>query len=161
MSEGTEAMSDRVLRWVSTIALVLLALDAARSLAVLPSFPLHGPIVLSWGPAYFLGTLLLPTTATALGDVSGVATLVFCLQRKQWGWFVGALLCLMVYFYASLALAFAGGITALYRLAGSAFALGIYLTLYYLLALTPIVVLAAVYAWTRRRPVSDATAPSP
>jgi hypothetical protein len=154
-------MTDRVLRWVSTIALVLLVLDAARSIAALPSFLLHVPMVLSWGPAYILGYLLLPSTAAAIGDVSGVATLVISLQRQQWPWFVGALLCLVVHFYASLALAFSGGITSLYKLAGSAYSLGIYVMLYNLLALAPVVVLAVLYAWTRRRPVSDAAPVQP
>jgi hypothetical protein len=147
-------MTDRVLRWASTIALVLLALEAARGIAALPPFLLHVPVVLTWGPGYILGYLLLPSTAAAIGDVSSVATLVICLQRTQWPWFVGALLGLVVHFYAGLALSFSSGITALYKLAGSAYSLGIYVMLYYLLALAPMVVLAVLYAWTRPRPVS-------
>ena len=157
-SEGTDAVTDRVLRWLSAISLVLLVLVAAWHLGLVPSFPVHLPIVTAIGPEYILSYLLLPATATAVCDVTGVATFVVSMQRKQWTWFVGALICLVVHFYSGLALSFPAGIAFLYRLAGSAFALTNYVTLYDVLALTPIVVLAFAYAWTRRQPPSASTA---
>jgi len=143
-------MTERVLRWLSATALIVLVLAAAWHIALLPSFVAHLPIGLGWGPAYVLGHLVLPTTAVAICEVAGVATLVVSLQRKQWGWFVGALLCLLPHFYASLVLAFPQGISFLYKLASSVYQLSIHLTLFSFLAVTPIVLLALVYAWTRR-----------
>lgn len=145
-------MTDRMLRWLSAISLALLALNAARSLAALPSFPVHLGMVLDGGPAFIFGYAVLPLTTGAFGEVSGVATLLVSLQRKQWGWFGGALLCLVVHFYAGLVLSLSSGIGFLYKLAGSVYTLGIYVTLYSLLALAPIVVLAFVYTWTRHQP---------
>lgn len=155
-----EAMTDRVLRWLSAVSLVLLALDAAWNIGTLPSFAVHLPLVTGWGPQYILGDLVLPTTATSIGEVTGVATLVVSLQRRQWGWFSGALLCLAVYSYAGLALDFPASFNFLYRLTGGggAYFLRADVALYFVLALTPIVVLAVVYAWTRRQPATASAA---
>jgi hypothetical protein len=154
-------MTERVLRWLSATALTALVLVAAVNIGFLPSFVAHFPLGPGWGPAYVLGRLVLPTTAVAVCEVTGVATLVVSLQRKQWGWFVGALLCLLLHFYASLALAFPAGVNILYKLASSAYLLSIYLTLYTFLAVTPIALLALVYAWTRRYPPSASAATLP
>jgi hypothetical protein len=146
---------DRVQRWLSTISLVLLALDAAWALSALPRFAtLH--FVAGWGPAYLLGHLLLPPTAAAVCEVAGAATLVVSVQRKQWGWVIGAVLCLVVHYFGGLALSFPAAVKLLYTLASGAYLVGIYLTLYSILGLAPMAVLAAVYAWTRRQPASDA-----
>lgn len=151
-------MADRVLRWLSAISLVLLALDAAWNIGRLPMFAAHFPIVIGWGPAFVLGYLLLPATVTAICEVTAVATLVVSLQRKQLGWVVGTLLCLIVHFYAGLLLAVPGGLNGLYKLAGSSYSVATYMTLYYILVFTPIVVLAFVYAWTRRQPPNGVAA---
>jgi hypothetical protein len=153
-------MTDRVLRWLSVVSLVLLALDAAWNLITLPTFVVHLPMVINWGPESILGYLVLPTTAASIGEVTGVATLVVSLQRRQWGWFSGALVCLVLSSYAGLAFDFPGSITFLYKLTGGG---GVYflragIALYFVLVLTPFVVVAAVYAWTRRQPATTTTA---
>jgi hypothetical protein len=67
------------------------------------------------------------------------------------------LLCLVVSSYAGLPLDFPGGITFLSHLAGGG---GLYLlraavALSFVLALTPSVLVALVYAWTRRPPAAS------
>ena len=70
------------------------------------------------GLAFVLCLLVLPPTVLALCEVTRVATLVVSLQRKQWGWFVGALLCLLLHRYANVALYFPQEYHFLYMLAG-------------------------------------------
>jgi hypothetical protein len=151
-----EAMTNRVLRWLFAVALGLLALDAAFNFNALPWFVAHFPMVIGWGPEYILGYLVLPTTATSIGEVTGVAALVVSLQRRQWGWFSGMLLCLVVANYAGLALEFPGSITVLSKLSGEAsvYYLTMAVRLYFVLALTPLVVLVGIYSWTRRQPAA-------
>lgn len=153
-------MADRVLRWLFAVALGLLALDAAFNINALPWFAAHFPMVIGWGPKYILGYLVLPTTATSIGEVTGAAALVVTLQRRQWGWFSGLLLCLLVANYASLALEFPGSITVLSKLSGEAsvYYLTMAVRLYSVMALTPLVVLVGIYAWTRRQPATTAAA---
>jgi hypothetical protein len=153
-------MTDRVLRLLSVVSLVLLALDATWNLITLPTFVVHLPLVTSIDPEYILGYLVLPTTATSIGEVTGVVTLVVSLQRRQWGWFSAALACLVAYSYAGLALDFPASITFLYKLTGEGgtYFLRAGVTLYYVLVLMPLVVLATVYAWTRRKPAIASTA---
>jgi hypothetical protein len=144
-------MTDRVLRWLTASALVLLVLDAAWNIAALPPLVVHLPFVIAWGPGFILGYFLVPSTDSALCEVAGVATLVVSLQRKQWSWFVGALLCLVVQFYAGLLLDVPTGMNDLYKLAGSSiYSARTLLSLYFVLVRTPTVLLAFVYAWTRR-----------
>lgn len=143
-------MTNRVLRWLSAISLVMLALVAAWMFAsmtrILPSATI---VPYPTFVAYILALVLLPTTVVAVCEVAGVATLVVSLQRKQWGWVVGTLLCLIVHFYGGSALTLPLGINILNIFGTSSYALRV--TLYSFLFVTPLVLVAFAYAWTRTR----------
>jgi hypothetical protein len=147
-------MTDRVLRWLSAISLVSLIVVAIvlvagleiNSVAILPTF---GPTA-----AYIFTFVLLPNTADALGLVTGVATLVVSAQRRQWGWFAIILVCLTVYFYRGIWFFFPSfAITTLKALARDLTAstlVRLFSLVSVVVALAPTVVVAFVYAWTRR-----------
>jgi hypothetical protein len=156
-----EAMTDRVLRWLFAVALLLLALDATFNIDALPWFADHftalGPsLVISWGPGFILVYQALPATAAFLGQVTGVAALVVSLQRRQWGWFSALLLALLVANYASLALNL-GVLSHLTGGASSVYSLTMAFQLYADLTHAPVVVVAGAYAWTRRQPATTST----
>jgi putative Ca2+/H+ antiporter (TMEM165/GDT1 family) len=98
----------------------------------------------------------LPFTATALGLLSGLATLILSARRRQWGWFAGVIVCLVLNTY--------GGYFVNTSYIGEQFMRSIipiftatdYLRLALFINLTllstPMVFLTAIFAWTRRQP---------
>ena len=156
-----ETMTDRVLRWLSAVALVLLVLDAVLKIVTLSSFAAHPMLTLPLEafkiPQYILGYQVLPTTAISMGEVTGIAVLVVSLQRRQWGWFSGMLLCLVVASYAGLGLDVPAITTLLSNLSGGGggYSQAAAVQLYFVVAYTPMVVLAGIYAWTRRQPAAS------
>ena len=154
-------MTGRVLRWLSAVALVLLVLDAGLNIVTLPWFAVHFnilrlPMVIGGVPQYIFGYQVLPTTAISIDEVTGVAILVVSLQRRQWGWFSGILLCLVVAFYAGLALELPAINTLISNLSGGGgeYTQAAAVQLYFALAYRPLVVVAGIYAWTRRLPTN-------
>ena len=144
-------MTNRVLRWLSALSLALVALEAAWLFG-------NAPVLLD-ARAYILSFVLLPYTAVAVSEVTGVAVLVVSLQRQQWGWFTGALLCLVFRFYAGVAVAFPASFRILHALAGGPLTMSSVLYLYeVVVSLSPIVLLALVYAWTRRQSATTSAA---
>ena len=140
-------MTNRVLRWLSTISLVLLALVVAWTFSPM-AWTWIVPPTTSVTYLYILGLVLLPTTVVAVCEITGVATLVVSLQRKHWGWFVGMLLCLIVHFYSGSALTLLG--INILNIFGSGSSV-LRVMLYGYLALTPLVVVVLIYIWTRRQ----------
>jgi hypothetical protein len=104
------------------------------------------------GTAYILGNLVLPVTVGAVCEVTSIVTLGVSVQRRQWGGFAAGLLCLVVQYYASLAIDAPGGLSFAYRLFGYSFGLRSLVTIFSLVTGAPLVVFALAYAWTRRQP---------
>jgi hypothetical protein len=151
-------MTDRVLRWLSSIALVLLLLFTALSLGTLPAYAARFELLQRWGTVYIVSFLLVPAAAGALCDVAGIATLVVTAQRKQWGWFAGMLICLAFHYFAGLTVDFPAGIIFRYMPIGGSLGLRALFTISSVVLLAPMLVLAFVYAWTRRAQPAVSTA---
>jgi hypothetical protein len=69
-------VTDCVLRWFSSVSLVLLALYAAWSLSAMPLITSRLPLAPYSGTAYILGYLVLPVTVGAVCEVTSIVTLV-------------------------------------------------------------------------------------
>lgn len=153
-------MTDRALRVTSLIAVILLAINAIWLLLpwalpwVSTTFGLDPVLAPSSMAASLLTYQILPSSSVALGLVSGMIVLVISAQRRQWAWFTGAIICLIVYFYADILLSVPWFIQAAFEANRGSLTPGLYVRFvtFYSSALivAPLVILALVYAWTRR-----------
>jgi hypothetical protein len=163
-------MTNRVLRWLSAIALVMLTLVVVWIVSTPPQsgpqfVPVPPPIHLSFVQRAAITITILPYTTAAVCLLSGLITLVVSSQRKQWGWFAGAVICFAVYLYGSMLpvnYSAEGWISTWIRPFLGAHAVevlntGLFFLYTFVLVVAPMAILALVYAWPQRKPAPAAS----
>lgn len=159
-------MTNRVLRWLSALSLVMLTLEVVWIVAdPRPHFvALSSPIDPSEPRRAFITNLILPLPTVAVCLLSGLSTLVVSSQRRQWGWCAGAVICFAVFLYGStpsiLVYAFAwigGWIEPGHRPFQGGHPVDVYHLYQFVLVVAPLAILALVYAWSQRPPAPAAS----